>query len=107
MEGLKRLMVAAVVFFASVVTLAALTAPDDPRSTPSTGGSPVATGYSHEDLQADANMTQQMSAPNASGPMHPDDQTNQMLERSQKPAYLRALEQHQQGLDQMLARPTP
>jgi hypothetical protein len=52
-------------------------------------------------------MTQQMSAPNATGPMHRDDQDGQMLERSQNPAYLRALEQHQRGLDQMLARPTP
>jgi hypothetical protein len=107
MEGFKRLIIVAIVFFALVVTLAALTAPDNPGSTQSTGGSPVATGYSHDDLQADAAMTQQMSAPDATGPMHRDNHTNSQLQRSQNPAFLRALEQHQQGLDQMLARPTP
>jgi hypothetical protein len=62
--------------------------------------------YSHEVLQSDADMTQQMSAPsaNTSAQFHRDDE---QLVRSQNSAYLRALEQHQAGLDQMPANPTP
>jgi hypothetical protein len=49
-------------------------------------------------------MTQAMSTPNASGPMQNGLVPNGMLHRSQDPAYLRALEQHQADIDRMLAR---
>lgn len=59
----------------------------------------------HDLLQVDANMTQQMSAPNASvGQNHlRDDQ----LQRSQDPNYVQLLESHQADIDRMLARVGP
>ena len=51
-------------------------------------------------------MTQQMSAPgaNTAAQFHREDG---QLARSQDRAYLRALEEHQAGLAQMLAEPSP
>ena len=53
-------------------------------------------------LQLDANMTQQMSTPNASaGQAHLRDA---QLQRSQDQNYVRLLESHQADIDRMLAR---
>jgi hypothetical protein len=51
-------------------------------------------------------MTQQMSAPsaNTSAQVH---RVDEQLARSQSPAYLQSLEEHQAGLAQMLAEPAP
>ena len=66
---------------------------------------PEPAAVSHELLQNDANMTEQMSTPNASlGPNH---QQDAQLERSQESNYVRLLEQHQADVDRMLAQPTP
>lgn len=61
----------------------------------------------HDNLQRDAEMTQRMSAPNASGPMFTGQIRDPQLEHSQNPAFVQALEEHQADIDQMLARPTP
>lgn len=51
-------------------------------------------------------MTQQLSAPGAdtSARLHQEDG---QLSRSEHPACVRALEEHQAGLAQMLAEPSP
>lgn len=88
----------------AIVGLASLTAPDDPADS---GRAPAASStYSHEVLQSASDMTQQMSAPdaNTSAQVHREDD---QLARSQSPAYLRALEEHQAGVAQMLAEPVP
>ncbi len=105
MSGFSKWLVMATLFFGSVIALGLLTEPDD-RPTGSTAGSPAVSGYSHEDLQSDANMTQQMSTPNANtdSQYHGNDA---QLERSQHQGYVRALEQHQADIDRMLARGTP
>ena len=55
-------------------------------------------------LAEDAFMTQQMSTPNASGPMQDGRIQEPMLQRSQDAGYVRALEQHHADIDRMLAR---
>jgi hypothetical protein len=61
--------------------------------------------YPHTQLQSDADMTQQMSAPGASGPMANGSVADDQLRRAQQdPAYLAQLEAHQRQTDQMLAR---
>jgi hypothetical protein len=56
----------------------------------------------HDLLQLDANMTQQMSTPNASvGQNHLRDE---QLQRSQDRNYVQLLESHQADIDRMLAR---
>jgi hypothetical protein len=103
MGPFTKLVVGPSLLLGTIAGLASLTTPDDPA-----GSKPasVTATYSHEVLQSDSDMTQQMSAPsaNTSAQFHRDDQ---QLVRSQNSAYLRALEQHQAGLDQMLANPTP
>ena len=69
-----------------------------------TAGSGHTGSYSHEQLQRDAGMTQQMSVPNASGPMEQYQTRDPQLDRAQDPAYVGALEQHQRDIDRMLAR---
>lgn len=102
---IKRSLILAGVSLGSVITVGVIVAPDDAPDRPAKG--PVAvTGYTHEQLQGDSNMIQQMSAPNAntdSPYRHRDGQ----LDRSQNPGYLAALEQHQADIDRMLARGTP
>jgi hypothetical protein len=104
MGSFTKLVVAPALTLGAIVGLASLTTPDDPAG--ATSPPSVTATYSHEVLQRDADMTQQMSAPsaNTSAQLHRDDE---QLVRSQDPAYLRGLEQHQAGLDQMLATPTP
>lgn len=59
----------------------------------------------HDTLQRDADMTQRMSAPSASGPMFNGQIRDAQLDHSQSPAFIKALEQHQADIDRMLARP--
>lgn len=102
MSAFSKWLLVATLFFGSVIALGLLNEPDE-RPTAWTGGSPAASGYPHEDLQSDANMTQQMSTPNANtdSQYHGNDA---QLERSQNPGYVRVLEQHQADIDRMLAR---
>ena len=104
MGPFTKLVVGPSLLLGTIAGLASLTTPDDPAG--SKPPASVSATYSHEVLQSDADMTQQMSAPsaNTSAQFHRDDQR---LVRSQNSAYLRALEQHQAGIDQMLANPTP
>jgi len=46
-----------------------------------------------------------MSAPYASGPMFNGQIRDPQFDHSQNPAFIKALEQHQADIDQMLARP--
>ena len=55
-------------------------------------------------LQQDSVMIEQMSTPNASGPMQDGRIQEPMLQRSLDAGYVRALEQHHAELDRMLAR---
>lgn len=90
-------------FLGSLVALQTFYGADDAGQVRS---GPAAVSGSHETLQNDADMTQRMSTPNAdtgSSAHRGDDQ----LARSQNQGYLRALEQHQAQIDQMLARGTP
>lgn len=98
---ISRLSIFGLLFFAAVITLGLASQPDDPSGGPARPAS-VAT-YSHDTLQQDAEMTEQMSTPNANtgGPSH---QNDAQLRRSQDAGYVRALDEHQAGLDQMLAR---
>jgi hypothetical protein len=105
MRALRKLLFVAVVFFGSVIALALATAPDDAPSRPASTSGAVAT-YSHDQLQVDANMTQQMSTPNANtGSQY--HRTDGQLERSQSAGYIAALEQHQADVDRMLGRGAP
>ena len=67
---------------------------------------PVPSGYSHAQLQADSQMTQ-MSVPGASGPMSSGAVVDDQLRRSQDPAYVAALEAHQREIERMLGGGTP
>ena len=104
MGPFTRLVVGPALTLGTIVALASLTTPDDPAG--SKPPASISATYSHEVLQSDADMTQQMSAPsaNTSAQFHRDDQ---QLVRTENSAYLRALEQHQAGIDRMLANPTP
>lgn len=127
MRTLKRLLVGLALWSGLVVGISVSTsdgAPSAPTSpaavttTPTTGTSspnvaPVGTAPvapspadDHGNLQRDAEMTQRMSAPNASGPMFSGQIRDPQLDHSQNPAFIKALEEHQADIDQMLARPT-
>jgi hypothetical protein len=102
MRPLRRLMVAAVVVFVGLGLATTRGAgPDQPSNTPDTY-----TGYTHEELQLDANMTQRMSVANANTDSQIHSRDPQLV-RSQDPNYVRALEQHQADVDRMLARQNP
>ena len=73
-----------------------------PSSTPGPDVSPAG-GYSHDQLDADRVMTEQMSV-NVGPAMMAGMPANGMLARSTTPGYVRALEQHAYQLDRMLAR---
>ena len=105
MGPFTKLVVGPAFALGTIVGLASLTAPDDPAA-PRPATRVASPAYSHELLQRDADMTQQMSAPaaNTSSEAHRGDG---QLARSQNLDYLRALEQHQAGLAQMLAEPAP
>jgi hypothetical protein len=115
MRTLKRLLVGLVLWSALVVGISVSTsngappAPASPAavtSTPTTGTVASSPADDHDGLQRDAEMTQRMSAPNASGPMFTGQIRDPQLDHSQNPAFIKALEEHQADIDQMLARPT-
>ena len=100
-KALRRFLIAVVVFFGGVLTLAAVSEPDDGGGAPSR---PAYSGtYDHDQLQRDAQMTQNMSAPNANtdAQYHRNDE---QLSHSSDPAFVRDLEAHQADIDRMLAR---
>ena len=101
---MRKLLITATLFFTSLVALGVATQPDaGPATEPSSAGG--RSDVPHEQLQQDAEMTQRMSTPNANGPMQRGQVRDDQLVRSQDPGYVRALEQHQAGVDRMLARP--
>lgn len=104
-HALKGLLVVAIVFFATVMAIGLVAMPDDPTNGPVTrpAGTP---GYTHEELQRAADMTQQMSAPSANtgSPIHASDE---QLALSHSAGYVQAVEQHQSDIDRMLAQGTP
>ena len=99
---LKTLLIVAVAFLGLVITVGVVSGPDDTTS----GRSNVPAVYSHDELQRAANMTQQMSTPNANtdSQYHANDG---QLDRSQDAGYVAALEQHQADVDRMLAQGNP
>lgn len=114
----KCLMIVSVLFVGAAIALAAASDPDRTSGTtrpPATSDlaqpsgatrPPANSGYSHDDLQRDAEMTQRMSMPNANtgSQVHAGDA---QLQHSQSAGYVAALEQHQADIDQMLAREAP
>lgn len=127
MRALKRLLVGLALWSGLVVGISVSTsdgappAPASPAavtSTPATGTAstnvttaptaPVASSpvNGHDNLQRDAEMTQRMSAPGASGPMFSGQIRDPQLDHSQNPAFIKALEDHQADIDRMLARST-
>lgn len=101
---MKKLLIVTVLFFGSIIVIGVASEPEQ-RPAPAT--SPSGGGYSHELLQRDADMTQRMSAPDATGPMQSGQVRDAQLDHSQDPAFVGALEEHQADIDRMLARPTP
>ena len=63
----------------------------------SSGGSSSMSGYTHSLLEQDRAMTEQMAVQSSMG-------EGGMLQRSQDPAYLRALEEHIRQFDRMVGR---
>jgi len=104
-RALKRLLFLAVAVIGSVIILGVVATPDDPANGPPTSPAVVADS-SHEQLQRDADMTQQMSAPSANTGSQAHRNDGQ-LDRSQSPGYVATLEQHQADIDRMLAQGTP
>jgi len=104
-RALKMLLIAAVALVGSMVTVGLVSGPGDTTSGPSTPPA-AGSGYSHDELQRSADMTQQMSTPNTNtdSQYHAGDE---QLERSQSSSYVQAVEQHQADIDRMLGRGTP
>lgn len=99
----RRLALVGALFFGSVFTLAAVTEPDGRSDvkTPAYSGT-----YDHDTLQADAQMTQYMSRPDANtGAQY--HRRDEQLGRSRNPGFVRDLEAHQADIDRMLGRPVP
>lgn len=90
--------------FVAAISLIASTTPE-PEPGPTTDRPAVAT-YSHDDLERAADMTQQMSDPNAATDAQTH-RTDEQLRLSQAPGFVDALEQHQADIDRMLGRGTP
>ncbi len=102
MRPLRRLMVSAIVVFVGL----GLATTRDARPDQPSNGPRAYSGYTHEELQFDATMTQQMSNANAATDSQSHRRDAQLV-RSQDPNYVRALEQHQADIDRMLARQNP
>jgi hypothetical protein len=103
-RALKRLLIVAVVLVGSMVAASLVSGPGDtigPSTRPAAGA-----GFSHNELQRAADMTQQMSTPNANtdSQYHAGDE---QLGRSQSTGYVQAVEQHQADINRMLGRGTP
>lgn len=98
----KKLLIVAAGLFGLMVTVGVVDGPGDTTNRPPT----APTGYSHEELQRAADMTQQMSTSvaNTGSAYHARDE---QLQRSSSAGYVRAVEQHQTDIDRMLARETP
>ena len=96
----RRLLIASLALFVSVVAFGLATAPDD-QPADSTRGAPNAE-YSHEQLQGAANMTQAMSTVNAGGRMQSGQMADDQLRQSHNPGFVDALEQHQAEVNRML-----
>jgi hypothetical protein len=96
---LRRLLVGVVVVFVGL----GLTTTHGPAGR-APAPPPTRSTYSHEVLQVDAAMTQQMSVPNADTERQNHRADPQLL-RSSDANYLSSLEQHQADIDRMLARP--
>ena len=96
---IRRFVVVIVLFLGALSALGAATEPDDPALAPPAASS----AYSHDELQRAADMTQQMSAPNA-GTGSQSHAGDEQLRRSQSSGYVAAVEQHQADIDEMLAR---
>lgn len=101
---MRKLLIAATLLVGAIVAAGAASAPADPSR--KGAATSVRSTYSHDLLQQDANMTQQMSTPTADGPMQRGGLRDDQLDHSQDPAFVRALEQHQAEVDRMLARPS-
>ena len=100
LRPVKWLIASMVVLFA-VLALSTTRTGEQPLPAPA----PDPASVPHDLLQLDANMTQQMSTPNASlGQNHLRDE---QLRRSQDRNYVRLLESHQADIDRMLARVGP
>lgn len=91
---------------ALILGLGLATARSTDRPDQSNVPAPAPGDYSHELLQSDANMTQQMSDPNADTGRQ-NHLNDPQLSRSTDEDYLRLLEQHQADIDRMLARRVP
>lgn len=103
-RALRRLLFSAVAFFGALTTVGVLTTPDGAaggRSRPA-----VVPGYSHDELQPAADMTQQMSSPTANTGSQAHTRDEQLV-RSGNAGFVQALERHQADIDRMLARGTP
>ena len=101
-KTMRRLIITAVVFFSGMFTLAVVTEPDGGAGTPSR--SSYSGVYNHDQLQRGAQMTQNMSTPNANtdSQYHRGDE---QFGHSSDSAFVRDLEAHQAQIDRMLARP--
>lgn len=100
-KGPRRMVVAAVLFFAALIPAAALSDADGPAPT---GVETKSGRYSDDLLQADVWMTEGMSTPNADGPMQGGRVVDEQLVRSQDPRFVRDLEAHRAEIDRMIAR---
>jgi hypothetical protein len=103
LRPLKWLVGSIVVLFLGLA-FASARSPDRPEQLPVPAVAPD--DDSHEVLQVDANMTQQMSTPNADTGRQ-NHLNDPQLTRSTDQNYLRRLEQHQADIDRMLARQGP
>lgn len=103
MGALRGFIVAQAILLGVVTVVAGLTAPDEPSTAPAQSS---VSSYSHDLLQRDADMTRQMSAPNADGPMQRYQVVDPQLEHSQQAGFVPALEDHQSDIDRMLATPS-
>lgn len=102
MRPLKRLMLSMILLFVGLgLTTTRADRPDQPAPPPA-----IRSAYSHDVVQVDANMTQQMSIPNANTGAQ-NHLRDPQLDRSQDENYLRLLERHQYDVDRMLARRGP
>lgn len=101
MQFITKWVIAGTIGLGSVIAVGESSRPDpsntQPRNQP-------ATEVSHDQVQRDIDMTQQMSTPNAvtDSPYH---RADGQLTRAQSDAYVGALEQHQAAIDKMLAVP--
>ena len=100
-KGARRLVGITVVFFAGLIPAAALSGTEAP---PAPDVETRSGRYAHDLLQSDTWMTQDMSTPNAAGPMQDGRVVDDQLVRSRDPLFVRDLEAHTAEIDRMIAR---